>query len=207
MEDIPKNWRIIAQEVRTLLREDYALLLKQRLSSRRLQHSLAVGQTAATLAEQYGADIEKAQLAGLLHDYARELPTATLLQKCEAFGIVVSAADREEPVILHAPLGAELVARDFKINDQEIYHAIACHTTGGASMVLLDKIIYLADCIEPNRHYPGVDQLRVFAKKNLDVAVLAAFDHSLLYLIKKKSWIHPNTVTARNDLLQQMKNV
>ena len=180
---------------------NYSSLLEQRLSPRRFQHSLGVSHTAARLAKHYGGDEKKAQLAGLLHDYARELPTNSLLKKCETFGIVISTADKKDPVILHAPLGAELVARELAIDDKEVYQAIALHTTGGVPMSLLDKIIYLADCIEPHRHYPGVDELREAAKVDLDFALLAAFDHSLLYLIDQKSWIHPNTIAARNELL------
>lgn len=193
-----KRWK----KVEKMLSSDYSFLLEQRLSPRRFQHSLAVSHTAAKLAKHYGADAEKAQLAGLLHDYARELPTNSLLKKCENFGIVMHTADRKDPVILHAPLGAELVARELAIDDKEIYQAIALHTTGGANMSLLDKIIYLADCIEPHRHYPGVDKLREAAEVDLDFALFAAFDHSLLYLIDQKSWIHPNTIAARNDLLR-----
>lgn len=202
VEDIRKKWRILAKEVKKLLLTDYSSVLEQRLSSERLRHSMAVSDTAVALAKHYGADEKKAQLAGLLHDYARELPTTSLLGKCEAFGIMMSAADRNNPVILHAPLGAELIARELAIDDEEIYHAIALHTTGGADMSLLDKIIYLADCIEPNRRYRGVDKLREVAEIDIDLALLAAFDHSLLYLIDKRSWIHPNTIAARNDLLR-----
>ena len=181
---------------------DYVFLLKRRLSPARLKHSLAVSHMAVALAKHYGADEKKAKLAGLLHDYARELSTNSLLKKCAAFGIVINTADRKEPVILHAPLGAELVARELAINDKEICRAIALHTTGGANMSVLDKIIYLADCIEPNRHYRGVDKLREIAEVDLDVALLSALDSSLLYLIGKKAWIHPNTIVARNDLLR-----
>ncbi len=113
----------------------------------------------------------------------------------------MSAADKKDPIILHAPLGAELVARELAIDDEEVYHAIALHTTGGVKMTLLDKVIYLADAIEPHRRYRGVDKLREATAVGVDFALLVAFDQSLLYLIEKKSWIHPNTIAARNDLL------
>jgi len=181
---------------------DYIDVLEHRLSPMRLQHSLAVSQTAVILAKRYGADENKAQLAGLLHDYARELSTKSLLNNCATFGIVISTADKQAPVILHAPVGAKLVERELAIDDQEICQAIALHTTGGGHMSVLDKIIYLADCIEPNRHYRGVEKLRVVADVDLDAALLSAFDSSLLYLIGKKALIHPDTIVARNDLLR-----
>ncbi|MBU2699804.1 putative HD superfamily hydrolase involved in NAD metabolism [Sporomusaceae bacterium BoRhaA] len=185
---------------------DYVSILQQRLSSKRFQHSMGVKDTAVALAKRYGANIHQAEVAGLLHDYAREIPTNLLLQKCEAFGIVMSIADRCDPIILHAPLAATLVKAELAVDDKAICQAIALHTTGGMGMSLLDKIIYVADCIEPHRHYPGVDKLREVAQEDMDLALLTAFDHSIVYLVEKRSWIHPNTIAGRNQILQDMNN-
>lgn len=194
----------LAQEVNSVLVHDYVSILQQRLSPKRFQHSLGVRDTAISLAKRYGADIHQAEVAGLLHDYAREIPTNRLLQNCAAFGIVMDTTDRNNPMILHAPLAAVLVKAELHVEDEAVCQAIALHTTGGAGMSLLDKIIYVADCIEPHRHYPGVDKLREVAQEDIDLALLAAFDHSIVYLVEKKSWIHPSTIVSRNEILQTM---
>ena len=166
-----------------------------------MTHSVNVSKTAEKLAGRYGADQRKAKLAGILHDCAREIPTAELLQMSRTFGIVVNQVEFSMPVLLHAALGAKLAQREYAVEDPDVLRAIALHTTGDANMTLLDKIIYLADCIEPARKYPGVETLRILAAENLDKALLAALDHSLNYIISQQSLIHPATVAARNDLL------
>lgn len=175
--------------------------LTQQLSKKRFDHSVSVSETAVELAQKYGADTEQARLAGILHDCAREVPTAELLQMVKAFGIVVNNVELRMPVLLHSALGAKLAEREYGVQDQAVLRAITLHTTGDASMTLLDKVIYLADCIEPGRKYPGVETLRILAAQDLDKALLAAVDHSLEYIIAQHSLIHPATVAARNDLL------
>lgn len=185
--------------------QDYQNILQQRLSPKRYRHTYAVSQTAVELAKRFGADPIQAEVAGLLHDYAREMKSEELLQKAEAFGIVITAADRKTPALLHAPLAAILVQRELEITDSAVCRAIAAHTTGLQHMSVLDKIIYLADCIEPNRKYPGVEDLRKAVERGLNEAVMAAFNHSLVHLIQSNAWIHENTIAARNDLLEEME--
>ncbi|MDU2065953.1 MAG: bis(5'-nucleosyl)-tetraphosphatase (symmetrical) YqeK [Sporomusaceae bacterium] len=184
--------------------EKYEALLKERLSPKRFRHSLGVRDTALFLAKKFDVDEQAAALAGLLHDYAREIPARDLLQKAEAFGIVISAADRKSPILLHSPVGAALIAAELKVTDPVIARAISVHTTGMPHMTKLDKIIYLADCIEPNRKYSGVDKLRKKVERGLDAAVLAAMNHSLIFLIEHDAWIHENTILARNELLEEI---
>lgn len=175
------------------------------LSPKRFLHSLGVSRTAVEMAEIFGADIHKAKLAGILHDCARVMTNDNLLQMAKSLGIVVDDVDLCEPVLLHASIGAYLACKEYGIEDPEIRRAIALHTVGGTDMTLLDKIIYLADFIEPNRDFPGVEKLRELAKGDLDPAVLAAFDHTIAYIISGKGFIHPATVQARNNLLRQIK--
>lgn len=175
--------------------------LKRQLSQKRLTHSANVSKTAEELAKRYGADQKKAKLAGILHDCAREISTPELLQMSKAFGIVVNQVELSMPVLLHAALGAKLARREYNVEDEAVLRAITLHTTGDANMTLLDKIIYLADCIEPARKYPGVETLRILAAEDLDKALLAALDHSLNYIVSQQGLIHPATVAARNDLL------
>jgi predicted HD superfamily hydrolase involved in NAD metabolism len=175
--------------------------LKNNLSSKRLKHTFGVSDTAADLASLYGADIAKARLAGLLHDCARELPEDVLLQMAESYGIEINDVERREPILLHAAVGAFIAKRDFAINDSEVLRAITLHTTGAPIMSLLDNIVFLADFIEPGRAFSGVEKLRALAKKDLYGALIAAYDHTLEYLISKQGLIHSATVEGRNALL------
>lgn len=179
--------------------------LRKTLSAKRYLHSMGVCQTAAELAERFGTDIFQAMVAGLLHDCARELPNNTLLKRAVDFDIVVGSLEKSSPVLLHAVISAHLAAEEYGIDDEAILRAIALHTTGGAGMSKLDKIIFLADFIEPGRAFPGVDKLRKLAGENLDKAVLAAFDQTIRHLLEKEMIIHPASVAGRNELLTSLK--
>lgn len=183
--------------------DDIVKKLSLELSPKRFKHSLGVSQTAIEMAKVFGTDVNKARLAGILHDCARNMTSNNLLQIVEAFDIVVDDVDLCEPVLLHAPVGAQLAQTEYGIDDAEICRAIALHTVGGPNMTVLDKIIYLADFIEPGRNFPGVEKLRLLAKKNLDQAILAGFNHTIEYIIAGNGLIHPATVKARNSLLEQ----
>jgi predicted HD superfamily hydrolase involved in NAD metabolism len=177
------------------------------LSTKRFQHSLGVSQSAVELAIRFRDNEEQAKLAGLLHDCARGLSSNRLLQMAESFAIVMNDVERCQPTLLHASLGAYLAKAEYGVDDPQILKAITLHTTGGSNMTTLDKIIYLADCIEPNRKFPGVDMLRSLAFADLDKAVLVALDQSLSYVIEQGLLIHPATIEGRNNLLQrQNKN-
>lgn len=175
--------------------------LGQRLSAKRLQHSFGVSSTAEILAEKFGCNKEKARLAGLLHDLAREVPVNELLPRCHAFGIVVSDVEQAELVLLHAPLAAKMAQAEFGVDDAEILQAIILHTTGGQAMTKLDKIIYLADVIEPGRNFTGVDKIRKVARDDLDKALLVALDQSICHIVKRCGLLHPGTLVARNEIL------
>lgn len=179
--------------------------LAARLSPRRMRHSRGVSSTAVELAQRYNVDVEQARLAGILHDCAREIPNNNLLQMVKTFGIVTNDVEIHAPFLLHAPIGAKLAQQQFGINDPGIAEAINFHTTGGPAMSDLAKVIYLADCIEPGRAFPGADKLRTLAKINLDDALLAAYDQSLAYLIRQGGLIHPATIAGRNSLLINLR--
>ena len=114
-----------------------------------------------------------------------------------------SVRPRAQPALLHGPVGAKVAAAEFGVDDVKILEAIALHTTGGAGMGLLARIVYLADAIEPGRSYPGVDVLRNLAKTSLERALLAALDDSIAFIVARRGLIHPGTVEARNWLLLQ----
>lgn len=175
--------------------------LEKRLSPKRFQHSLGVSTTAVELAKRFGCDMEQAKLAGLLHDLAREVPKSELLPRAQAFGIVVSDIEQAELVLLHAPLAAKMAQAEFGVADEEILQAIILHTTGGVAMTTLDKIIYLADVIEPGRNFTGVDKIRKVACADLDQALLVALDQSICHIVEKGGLLHPATIAARNEIL------
>lgn len=175
--------------------------LKSALKPKRYIHSLGVCETAVKLAKQFEVDRDKAYLAGLLHDCAKCFEHEKQLELCRQYGIELSEITLECPAVIHAPLGAAVARSEYGIDDEEILRSIALHTTGGCDMTKLDKIIYIADMIEPSRDYKGVDSLRKAAKEDLDKAMLMALQSTLKFNIKKGSIVHPDTIDAWNDLL------
>jgi predicted HD superfamily hydrolase involved in NAD metabolism len=175
-------------------------LIKKRISPQRWSHSLRVAEAAEKLALFWGFDPEKFWLAGILHDFAREIPLYELINIAAQAGHQILPEEKENPVVLHAPVGAFLVQRDLSITDPEILKAISHHTVGGCSMSFLDKIIFLADLIEPGRKWLGVDRLRKLAYQDINKAMLEALDGTIEYLRRTHQVIHPNTIKARKKI-------
>ena len=176
--------------------------LQRRLKKNRFAHSIGVANTAVKLAKRFGVDEDKAYIAGLLHDCAREFENDELPLQAEIRGIEIGEVERAMPLLLHAYIGAKMIHEIYGVDDAEIAQAIWRHTVGAADMTPLDKIIYFADMIEPNRNYPGVERLRALAETaELDEILLTAFSDTIAFVIQKKSLIHPDTVAARNFLL------
>ncbi len=175
--------------------------LKENLSEKRYTHSLGVADEAVKLAERYGADTDKAYVAGLLHDYMKEFPPEKMADELKKYGVSVSEVASSAPKTLHGALGACVVREKFGIDDEEIYDAIFFHTTGKADMGILTKIIYIADYIEPNRSFDGVERLRKLAYEDIDKAIVLGIDETILDLIKRGLAVEPNTINARNYIL------
>lgn len=186
--------------------EEIIQKLKTNLDEERFIHSLGVMKTAAKLAAQYGADTNKAEIAGLLHDCAKCMDTVIQLKIAKNFGILLDDIEKQEKALIHGPIGALLAKRDYGITDDEILSAIKNHTTGDINMSLLDKIIFLSDFIEPGRYFPGVDELRVKAFKDLDDAIIYALDSTIRFVLNKGSLLHPKTISARNYILMQRES-
>ena len=146
--------------------------LFRNLSERRYEHTLGVAYTAACLAMRFGADPLKAEIAGLLHDCAKEFSEKELLKLGEKYGYHFEDYELEAPQVLHAVIGPYIAKDKYGVEDPEILSAIRWHTTGKPDMAPLEKIIYLADYIEPTRDFPGVDTLRGLAYEDLDRALL-----------------------------------
>ena len=182
--------------------EEMRALLEKSLKPSRYQHSLGVAETAVLLAQRFGVNEEQAGIAGLLHDCAREYRNEDLITEAEKRLIVVGDIERQMPLLLHAYVGSRLVTEKYGVSDHAIEQAIWRHTVGGAKMTQLDKIIWFADMIEPNRDYPGVEELRSLAKTAaLDDMVLAGLTQSITFVLQKGGLIHPDTVIARNEIL------
>ena len=182
--------------------EEMRALLEKSLKTSRYQHSLGVAETAVFLARRFGVDEEQAQVAGLLHDCAREFRNEDLIAEAEKRLIMVGNIERQMPLLLHAYVGSRLVTEKYGVSDHAVEQAIWRHTVGGAKMTKLDKIIWFADMIEPNRDYPGVEELRSLAKTAaLDDMVLAGLTQSITFVLQKGGLIHPDTVIARNEIL------
>ncbi|PKQ15944.1 MAG: phosphohydrolase [Actinobacteria bacterium HGW-Actinobacteria-7] len=176
--------------------------LQARLSTGAVEHCQRVSQTAAELAQTYGAPVESARLAGLLHDWDRETGHEQLRSvACEA-GIELTATDEAVPYLLHARTGALRVAETFPDLGADVLHAIASHTVGAGQMSALDRVVYIADMIEPGRDFPGLDELReAVGVITLDELYASCYQRSLLHLIERRRPLHPRTVDAWNALV------
>ena len=178
--------------------------LKKILGEERLEHSVNTSKVARKLAIKYDCDADKAEVAGLLHDCAKDLDYKTLEKMVFEYNIELDEIIRKIPKLLHPLVGAIIAKKEFNIQDPVILKAIKAHSTGAAQMSLLDKIIYLSDKIEPLRNMNGVEEVRKMAEINLDKAVLMALNIGLLYLISKDLLIHPISIEARNNILSKV---
>lgn len=169
------------------------------LHHRRIPHVLGTEQEAIRLAARYGADVEKARRAALLHDCTKKLDMEEQLSLCRQYGIQLDELEQRALKLLHARTGAE-IARDVFGVDDEIYSAIRWHTTGHANMTLLEKIIYLADYIEPSRDFPGVDRLRKVCYEDLDRGLLTGLEMTIEEMQGMGDPVHHATLEARDFL-------
>lgn len=174
-------------------------LVEEKLPKKRYEHSLRVAETAVKMAEIFGGDKEKVELAGILHDYAKYDELAAMYQKVTKYDL-----DRELLVynseILHGPVAAAIMEHEFKIDDSEVLAAIRNHTSGQSQMTLTEKIIFIADYIEPGRTQPGVDDIRdlVFNENKLDRAIYHVSKRTVSYLLENDKVIYPKTIDCLN---------
>lgn len=153
------------------------------LDEDRFAHTLGVMYTCASLAMVHGYDLEDAQVAGLLHDCAKCIPNKKKLKLCSQHNISVTAFEEEHPFLLHAKLGAYIARKKYDITDEEILSSITYHTTGRREMSLLEKIVYIADYIEPMRNKaPNLDKIRKLAFQDLDECLYEILKDTLEYL-------------------------
>lgn len=173
--------------------------IKKQLSKERYEHTLGVMYTAASMAMKYGYDIERALLAGLLHDCAKCFSEEEQIRMCEEYQILLSDIEYENPALVHPKLGVYLARKQYQVEDTEVLNAILNHTTGCPDMKLLDKIIYISDFIEPSRNQiPNLKEIRELAFTNIDQALLAAMKSSLIFLEHNHRKIDPMTTNTYN---------
>lgn len=164
--------------------------LKKNLSSKRYEHTLGVAYTSACLAMRYGADQYRAELAGLLHDCAKEYKDRELPDICAKSGFQIGAEERQAPQVLHAIYGPYLAKTRYGVTDAEVLDAIRWHTTGKPDMTLLEKIVFVADYIEPNRYKSdNLPVVRPLAFADLTACVYRITEDTLAYLKQRGYYI------------------
>ncbi|OAB34009.1 bis(5'-nucleosyl)-tetraphosphatase (symmetrical) YqeK [Paenibacillus glacialis] len=185
-------------------RDELIKVVSTQMPDKRWQHTQGVMETAVKLAEQYGADPVKADLAAILHDVAKYWPIETLRT-------IISDNQLSDDLLSynkqlwHAEVGAFVASHEYGIDDLEILDAIRYHTAGRIGMTLLDKVVCLADYIEPGRDFPGVNNIRELANHSLEGGLVAGLDSTISLLVSRRQIIYPLTVLARNDLIKQME--
>ena len=170
-------------------------------------HARRVEDTALLLAEKYCVDQEKAALAGLTHDYGKLQGQKELMQLAIKNDIINDLIMLREPALLHAPVGAWLLKHKLGLQDQDILDAVRLHTTGAAEMSLLSRIVYLADFIEPERYFSGVQEVRDLALKDgqLERALLVAVDITIYNVLQKGKLLHDASIGLRNSMVLYLR--
>lgn len=175
--------------------------LARQIRGERLAHVHRVVETAQPLGQRLGLNPQQVHVAALMHDYAKAMKPEALLAAARQRGLVTDPAEEAQPHLLHGPVAAALLAEEGLVTDREVLAAIRYHTTGRAGMSPLEKVIWLADYLEPGRQFPGVDGLRALAEQNVDQALLEALNQTIIYVIGRGWPLHLDSVRARNGLL------
>lgn len=186
-----------------LTEEEMHRKLRSSQKDRRYFHTLGVVKEAVRLAPKFGVEVEKAKIAALLHDCAKNFDQDRFLDIAREYGVTLDEFAIKEPALIHAFLGAAVAYRDYGVTDKEILDAIYYHTTARANMTALEKLVYIADMIEPGRTMPQAEELRRMVEENLDDALIYAIDCSIKHVIKKGRLIHPDSIHARNYLVER----
>ncbi|WP_430785135.1 bis(5'-nucleosyl)-tetraphosphatase (symmetrical) YqeK [Virgibacillus flavescens] len=178
-------------------------IVQKALTEERFQHTLRVAETAVELAELYSVSKEKVELAAILHDYAKYRPLEEMKQFILNSNLPNDLVDYHHEV-WHGPVASVLVQEEFGIEDEEIIGAIRYHTTGKAGLGNLEKIIFLADYIEPGRVFPGVEEVREMAVKDLNHACFMVSRNTIHFLLSRHASVYPDSIQAYNYFLNNM---
>ncbi|MFT8870977.1 MAG: bis(5'-nucleosyl)-tetraphosphatase (symmetrical) YqeK [Sporolactobacillus sp.] len=180
--------------------EEARQTIEKRLTEKRYRHSLGVSETAGVLADRFGANRDQAKLAGMLHDACKCLPDEQLAAVLSKHPDAACDFLCYSPKLWHAPAGALFASETCAVADQAVLNAILYHTTGRAGMDRLEKIIFVADYIEPGRDFSGVETVREAALTNLDQAVFLELKQTIAHLLSQNERVYPKTFEAYNDL-------
>ncbi|TCS91154.1 putative HD superfamily hydrolase involved in NAD metabolism [Keratinibaculum paraultunense] len=175
--------------------------LKKDIGEVRYNHSIGVMNTSMELAKLYGYPEGEAELAGFLHDCGKLKDKINLLKIAKEFDIILDNVMKHNPELIHGPLGEKIAIKEYKVTNKNVLNAIRYHTTGRENMSLLEKIVYVADIIEPGRKFEGVDTIRQLAYEDIDKCLLYALDRTIVFVISKGKLIHLDTIKARNQLI------
>lgn len=180
-------------------------LVKGRLSEKRYQHTLNVKKMAVKLARRYGVNEEKAALAALLHDAAKEIPKEEMKALMAQYPQYAEGGESRPVPVWHGVCAAILARTEWGVTDEAVLSAIACHTAGKPGMTKLDKIVYLADMTSKERDWPGVNKLRKLEMKDLDAAMLAALKQTNDFVLSQGKPLDPMSKAAYDDILAQVE--
>jgi predicted HD superfamily hydrolase involved in NAD metabolism len=179
-----------------LLLKSAELYARERLSDKRYDHTLRVAAAAENLAEAHGLDRKRVRLAALLHDSSREVGPEELLRLAQERGLPVGPSERESPKLLHGPVAAELAREDLGVESEEVLGAVRAHTTGTPGMDPVAIALFLADKIEPARDYPGIEDLRSLAERDLSSAARVSLERSISHNEERGNRTHPDSLEA-----------
>lgn len=185
---------------------EYRKILYSKLDEYRINHSECVSECAATLAQIYGADTEKARLAGLMHDVMKNASAAEHIDELEKAEIGLTSLELRNHKVWHQISGAAFLKNNGIVSDEEILGAVRWHTTGRADMTLLEKVVYIADFISADRDYPDVGVVRKLAEKSLEEAILYTARYTVRKLVSADLPVHPATVDCYNDMILLLEN-
>jgi predicted HD superfamily hydrolase involved in NAD metabolism len=186
-------------------REALIEAVSAQMPDKRWQHTLGVMETSVKLARHYGADPVQAETAAILHDVAKYWPVERMRDIIEQNGLSPELLKYDKQ-LWHAEVGAFVAEQEYEITDPEILGAIRYHTSGREGMSLLEKVVCLADYIEPGREFPGVDEIRRLSMVSLEEGLIAGFDSTISLLLQKRRIVFPLTVLARNDLVRILED-
>ena len=202
----PKVYRFILRNNLYLHDEgNFKKRMERRLGNKRYMHSVGVMIKAEQLAKKYGVDVDKAKVAAILHDCAKEIPQKEMYAKCRDYDVELDEYERKNPSLIHAKLGAKIAEIEFGITDKEVLEAIKWHTVGCVGMSDLAKVIYVADMLEPGRKFAGIRRLKAIADKDLNMAVLECTKATVEFNLAKGVTIHPNAYALIDWLDERRK--
>lgn len=174
--------------------------VRKELSEKRYLHSVGVMKQAKYLAKKYGQDTKTAQIVGIAHDIAKEMPEEEKLRYVKENDIEIDRIEKINIGLLHAKIGADICKKKYNFNEQ-MQDAIKYHTTGNENMDILAKIIFVADKTEESREYSDIDIVRQLADENLDKCMLYILDYMIIDNVKKEKLIHPDSINVRNKIM------